>query len=310
MALGMLLVFGLILVPHTKAQSSVRELASLQIELWPDYDQPQVLVLLTGTLADDVPTPATIALPLPEDASINAVAHASEESGSLENIADVDTDTPGQLTFTTPSPTFRIEYYVPYTSDGDRHNVVFDWLSDMTVDQVFAVVQQPADASNFELSPEAEQSSPGQDGLIYHSLASLALPAGLSYSLEASYDLPSGQLSADILAARQVQVEGPLPVVSDPAQPSSPEFNWPLVAIVAGGLIIVAAVTWFLYTSYTNNRKRSPRPRPRRTNVARSSGTAKASSPSSAAQFCHNCGNQVDTEDQFCRKCGTQLKGR
>ncbi|MFN2223112.1 MAG: hypothetical protein ACK2UH_11195, partial [Candidatus Promineifilaceae bacterium] len=104
---ALLAIFGLFLVPGAQAQSPVNELAILEIELWPDFDQPELLVLLTGTLADDVPTPARVTLPLPEEASVNAVAHVNVGSGDLENVSDVDSDTPGQLAFTTPSPTLQ-----------------------------------------------------------------------------------------------------------------------------------------------------------------------------------------------------------
>jgi len=178
------------------------------------------------------------------------------------------------------------------------------------VEQVFVTVQEPADASAFELTPESDQTTTGQDSLKYHSLQPGSVPAGLPYSLAASYDLPSGQLSADILGAQQPGVEGPLPVVSDPIQAGNSDFNWPIVAIVAGGLIIIAAVTWFLYTSFSSNRKRTPKPRPRRTRVSRSSKATKAPSSTAGAHFCHNCCNSVDAEDRFCRECGTPLKGR
>lgn len=305
--LALLVIFSLILVPAARAQNPVKELAVLEIELWPDFDRSAVLVLLTGTLADDVPTPATVNLPVPDEASINAVAHINVGSGDLENVSDVNSDTPGELTFTTPSPTFRIEYYVPYDSDGDQRDYTFDWRSDMTIDQLLATVQQPADATDFQLSPPADQTSTRADGLIYHAYDGQSLPAGQSFSVTASYDLASGELSADVLAAQQPQVQGPLPLVSGPAQAESTGLNWALVAIVAGGLIIIAAVVWFLVSSSGNRRRRTPRPKPVR--PAKSRGT-RPPAASTAAQFCHHCGQPVDDGDRFCRACGTPVKGR
>lgn len=301
-----LALFCLALVPAAAAQSPVDELATLEIELWPDFDRPATLVLLTGTLADDVPVPATVILPVPEEASLNAVAHVNVGSGDLENVTDVDSDTPGQLTFTTPSPTFRIEYYVPYETNGDQRQITFDWRSDMAVDQVLATVQQPAEATDFQLLPAADRSTTGADGLVYHAYDGQAMPAGQSFSVTASYELASGELSADVLAAQQPQVQGPLPLVSGPAQSEDPGLNWPIVVIVAGGLIMVAALAWFLYTNSNRSRRRAPRPRP----VRRTKPEASQSPPSSTAQFCHQCGRPVEDEDRFCRACGTPLKGR
>jgi len=303
--LALLAIFCL--VPGAGAQSPVDQLATLEIELWPDYDQPQVLVLLTGTLGDSAATPATVTLPIPTAATINAVAHVNAGSGDMENVSDVNSDTPGELTFTTPSPTFRIEYYLPYNSDGDRHDFTFGWRSDMTIDQLLATVQQPAGASDFQLSPAAAQTRIGADGLTYHAFDAQALPAGQEFSVTASYDLAGGELSADVVPTLQPQVQGPLPLVSEPAQPADTGLNWALVAIIAGGLIIVAAVVWFLFSSNTTRRKRTPRPRPVR--HAKPRGSRPSATPS-AAQFCHNCGQPIDDEDRFCRNCGTPVKGR
>lgn len=311
LGVALLMILGLFLAPVARAQSPTNDLARLEVELWPDYDQSAVLVLLTGSLADDAPVPATFVLPVPEEATINAVAHVDVESGQLQNIAEVDTSTPGQLTFTTPSPTFRIEYYMPYTAEGDQREFTFDWRSDVTIDQVLTTVQQPAEANDFEVTPPAGQPTTGPDGLLYYPLNAQALPAGQSYLVTISYNLASDLLTADVLATRQPPVQGPLPVVSDAAQEDASEFNWPLVIIVAGGLIIVAAVAWFLYTSSQGNRKRPPRPRPvRQTTKTSSRPQSSSSSPASDVQFCHNCGQPVDPEDRFCRECGTAVKGR
>jgi len=306
---ALLFLLILTLIPPAQAQTPTNELARLEIELWPDYDRPEVLVLLTGTLADDVPVPATLVLPVPEEATVNAVAHVDLQSGQLQNIADVDTSTPGQINFTTPSPTFRIEYYTPYTVDGAQREFSFDWRSDVTIDQLLVTVQQPAEASGFTIDPPAGQPTSGQDGLLYHPLEAQALPGGQSYSLSVSYELESEMLTADVLATRQPSVEGPLPVISETAQSDASDFNWPLVAIVAGGLIMLAAVAWFLYTSSQRGRKRPPKPRPARQSATKGSEPMPSSS-NKDIQFCHNCGRALDSEDRFCRECGTAVKTR
>ena len=60
--------------------------------------------------------------------------------------------------------------------------------------------------------------------------------------MAASYNLDGDQLTADVLGAQQPPVEGPLPVISDSASDETSSLDWPIVAIVAGGLIIIAAV--------------------------------------------------------------------
>ncbi|HEX6387566.1 MAG TPA: hypothetical protein VF177_23100, partial [Anaerolineae bacterium] len=98
------------------AQSETTAIESLAVEFWPDYDRPAVLVLLTGTLPADTPLPATVTLPLPQEADLNAVARISDDNVMIDDIEY--TTGADQLTFTTPDRRFRIEYYLPYTADG------------------------------------------------------------------------------------------------------------------------------------------------------------------------------------------------
>ena len=57
---SMLLVL-FVLMPMTAgfAQEPVSAIDTLDIEIWPDYDRPSVLVLLTGTLPGDTRLPAS-----------------------------------------------------------------------------------------------------------------------------------------------------------------------------------------------------------------------------------------------------------
>ena len=73
-ALAALLIMGLLQAKNLSAQQPATVLEFLEVELWPDFDQPALLVLLSGALPADAPLPATITIPLPEAATINAVA--------------------------------------------------------------------------------------------------------------------------------------------------------------------------------------------------------------------------------------------
>ena len=60
------------------AQTEVTQLDTLTVELWPDYDRPAMLVILTGTLPESATLPATVTIPLPAGAEINAVARFND----------------------------------------------------------------------------------------------------------------------------------------------------------------------------------------------------------------------------------------
>ena len=105
-------LFSLAATSGVAAQTTAGQLTTLAVELWPDYDRPAVLVLLTAELPAGTALPATVTIPLPGEADVNAVARF-DDTGAM--LSDVDyTTSAGQLTLTTPANRFRVEYYAPY----------------------------------------------------------------------------------------------------------------------------------------------------------------------------------------------------
>ena len=65
------------------AQTPIK-LSSLQVQLWPEYDQPSMLVIYDLKLPDDTRLPISLTLRLPKDANLVAVASQAAD-GSLLN---------------------------------------------------------------------------------------------------------------------------------------------------------------------------------------------------------------------------------
>ncbi len=288
----------------TYAQNQAPVIDLLEVEMWPDYDRPSVLVLLTGTLPDDAEFPAIIMVPIPENATINAIARV-DESGSMFSDLEVDDSIPGQLTITTMEPTFRVEYYVPYSADGNQRNYTFEWQSDMAVNELMATIQQPSLASEITLSPEAIQVSNRQDGLLYHTLPVQEIPAGEKYSVETSYNMIRPQLSAELLGAQQPAI--PSETTGDVGGQES-GFNWQIVAAATAFGLALAAGAWLLL-GYRQSRRRISKPRPVRRSRAKRASSSTSRSSTGKAKFCHECGQQLTPGDKFCRNCGTAVKG-
>ena len=260
-------------------------LETLSIELWPDYDQANVLVLLTGELAANIALPATITIPRPSNAQVNAVARITPEGVMTD---DIDfTETADSIMLTTPNSTFRVEYYYPYTIEGDRHSFVFEWMSKGTVNQMGVSVQQPASATGLSTEPTATAVTTRQlDGLTYHTLPFVSVLPGQPYNASISYRMTSPALTAEWL---QNQGDGTTAVTSETTVPTSIP-NWPFYLAAVGTALIGIAMFWQAY----NNRQVKQRPTPGK--------------PSPRAGFCHNCGQPRQQGDQFCRHCGTALK--
>jgi hypothetical protein len=313
-----------IVAPRALAQGQPDELVALSVELWPDYDQPSMLVLMTGTLAAATPLPATVALPLPAGATIHAVARPTADNRLVSDVVFTTAD--DVLTLTLTDPRFHVEYYAPMQSDGDRRRYDFLWQNDLAVTQLSPVVQQPLAAEEFTVNPEpVNVSSNRGDGLLYHSLPSQAVAAGEPYAITVSYTSTTGALSAPALAVQ------PPPGAADAAQPAPTTgsgglfdgFNplWLLVIFGVAALVGLAFYFGRQQATTTSGRPRKPAPsRPPKTAAkspvapppapAAPAATKPAPPPAAATgkRFCHQCGEPAEPGDRFCRNCGTQLK--
>ncbi|GJM39911.1 MAG: hypothetical protein DHS20C20_01930 [Ardenticatenaceae bacterium] len=286
-------------------------LQSLDVGLWPDYDQEAVLVLLTGTLANNTALPVTLTIPLPAGADFNVVARITPE-----NVMSDQGMTPivgeNAVTFSLDENRFRVEYYQPYTASNNQRNFNFNWQSEIAVEQMNVTLQQPFTATEVNTVPPAATISEGQDSLTYHVLPSRAVVAGDSYNLEVGYTMSVPTLTADFLEEASASGED-LPVLDAvPVQDEGLAFDWPMVLIGLGVLVLVATAVWYVVNNRKASQSRRPaKPKPQRTHKqpAKKTAVPKAQpSTKTKAKFCHQCGESLLATDKFCRNCGTKVK--
>lgn len=294
----LLLVIFVAAASPAGAQSTLTSLQSMTVELWPDYDRPSMLVLITGALPAGTTLPVELSLPIPAGAEINAVASFNEVGALMSNNAYTVGD--GQITLTTPSEGFHVEYYDPYETVDGNNSYTFEWISDMAVGQMNVVVQQPLAAVDFSVDPAPVVSSAERaDDLTYHTLPSQAVAAGEPFTVEVNYTVDAPVLSAPSQAP-----------VSQPAAATAGDGIDPLWFLVGAGVLALVGGAFFLgrYQSRAGSRARKPQPaRPAKT-AARPPAAPTQPKQTGAPRFCHNCGHRAQPTDAFCRKCGTALK--
>lgn len=295
--------------PAAAAQAEADQLTGLSVELWPDYDRPAMLVLLSGSLPPNTPLPATITIPLPEGADVNAVARVGDD-GTL--LSDVEyTLEGGLLTAALPSTGFRVEYYTPLTISGDQRGYVFNWLSGLAVAQLSAAVQQPSAAEGFVVSPEPVGTFSNRgDGLLYHTLPSRSLAPGELYTVNVDYTMTTPTLSAPAQTTAPVAPE--IGATGSNASAESAGGNlvlgrvspWWLLGIFAVATLV--GLAWYLGRRQSTSAAARRKPQPARTSNNRPNTHSQPAS--NAARYCHNCGRPATPDDKFCRDCGTRLK--
>ncbi|MHC4917784.1 MAG: zinc ribbon domain-containing protein [Planctomycetota bacterium] len=282
-------LLALLPLAAARGQGPVSALENLEIFLWPDYDRPSVLALLTGTLAPDTPLPAVLSVPFPADAQLNAVARIDAQERMIDDIA-YSTGT-GTLTLTTPDPRFQVEYYLPYRIEDGEHVFSFTWLADLSVDRLNATVQRPRAAPSLLTEPMASQVLEGRDGLTYYRLPAQAVPGGQPFSLTVRYPMASTRLTAERPGGGAGAPTAAPPAAPEP--PPTPPFGWPTVLAAIGAGLVTALVAWQLA---------------RRRSGPAAQSTAKGDEPA-ARRYCHACGRPVAPVDRFCSDCGADLEG-
>lgn len=287
-----ILLFFFVLMPVVTgfAQNPVPVIDSLDLEIWPDYDKSSVLVLLTGTLPGDTRFPASVTLPLPEAAQLNAVARIDSKDGNMKDDIISSTDPPGTLTFITPDLRFRVEYYLPYTANKNQRSFDYTWLAAISVNNFQLRVQRPTSASTLNTEPATENIARSGDGFDYHIFPARALPAGQPFPLHVDYKMTTAQLSATSLPPLNTGRQTP----ALPATPSTGfGINWALAAVATGVLFIIVALIWQIVSRRPSHTIRKP--------------IDSRVEKQSRAEFCPNCGEPIDEGDRFCSGCGSEL---
>ncbi len=288
-------VFFLLAPGLALAQADAPPVDRMTVEIWPDFDQPAVLVLVTGFFAEGAPNPTEVTLPLPEGAEIHVVAIFTEDDVLTDQGVTYTSD--GEtVSFSTPGTGFRLEYYMPYEVQGSQRSFTYTWLADIPVERLSLAVQEPLAAASMTVKP-APAAVAEEKGLTYYSLPPQPVPANTPYSVEVTYTMPSPQLTANNRPPADTAVTTPAPA---PSASFASKVNWPLALVGVGLLLMLVAVVWKITSGRRPNKKRlANRPR-RRAGAGRKT--------KSGAKYCHECGRPVQPDDKFCRACGTAVK--
>lgn len=304
-----LILCAVTLVPGVQAQNlPASAIEALDIQFWPDYDRQSVLILLTGTLSNS----GTVSVPFPENGDFLVLARIDSSNAMIDDIGQPIIEN-GLATFTLPAPNvqFRLEYYVPYTLEGNTRSFAYTWQAGIPANGVTMRVQRPTAATTLVTVPEAAEQVRGQsDGLIYYNLPVTSAAAGQPLTVQVSYTMGENTLTASTLSS--IPVPG-ASVGEETAVSSGADINW---GLILGGVALVlatAGLTWLIATQPRGSKKaRKPapyrKPKPARPTPPPQKRAAPKPSPQPTTRFCHECGEQAQPEDRFCRSCGTTLR--
>lgn len=295
---AMALLLGLaVATPRVLADDPNRQ-TLLKISIWPEYDQPTVLVMLDGTLADATNLPRDVSVLIPSSASLLVTTFenqdgtlAAEQQSKPTNVGDGYT----RVTYTVKSPNYHVEYYDNLLRGSPDKVMDFAFRAVAPIDQVTLEIQQPLKASNFSVNLPSPSVRDDNGFKIYSSpFANVANGQTLTAQVKYTKTDPNPSVLPTV---------APASVPSTTPAATAPSIWSNVFVIVALVLLAVVAILGFIILQQRARRPASA--------VAGSmSGSRKQARRQAAARraFCTQCGSALGPEDNFCPKCGAPRK--
>lgn len=287
--LGMALAFPI----STSAQSDVA-LSFATVQLWPEYDQPSMLVIVDFQTAAATTLPATLTFRIPAEANLIAVA---SDAGSGQFIDHPYSEPIAEGEYQTFSLViekdiaYRFEYYQPLTFNGEERIFSYLWDNGYAVENFQYLFLEPLDVTSLTLDPKyAAQET--FNGLNYYDGVSVKLAAGEQYTLNLNYTKTTDTLVSD---AQAVQIAEPV----NEDTPGRVSLANSLPYIIGGLGIIMIAGGLMYYFQW--GRHAAGRGKPRRRSHANDDSNA-------TSVYCPQCGSRAKPSDRFCRTCGARLR--
>jgi hypothetical protein len=293
-ALALWLLWAAAPVAAQVAAQDPNQLAQLKISIWPEYDRPNVLVLLDGTLAERTNLPRQVAVLIPSGAELSVTTwqnpdgtFAPEQPSQSTDLGDGYT----RVTFTITQSSYRVEYYADLLKGAPAKTMDFVFKSQAAIAQATLEVQQPPQSTNFSITPPAQTFRTDPDGFKYFSSQFANLAAGQLVTAQVRYSKADANPSVP-----------PSALANPPANASAPASNsstnvFFLIALVVLGL---TAVLGFLVWQRRNVSAAPAQTRPNARGKRRGSVRD--------GVFCPQCGHGLGAEDNFCPKCGTKRR--
>lgn len=293
-----ILIAGVLLpMRYVQAQPEVT-IDSLEIDLWPEFDRPEMLVIYRIKLSSDVRLPLTMSLYIPADAGDPYNVAVTEADGMLYNTVYTRTvqGDLAKITFTATTPDIQFEYYDPsLKKSGTDRSYVYNWHGEATVNSLSVQVQQPVGASAMQITPDLGAGIEGEGGLVYYTGLLGSVQAGDEFSISVMYQKPTGDLSSASMNVEPISTldtRAPGRVLNDQ--------NLLLVGTMLLVLVVVISGLWF----YTSARREEPKAVEPKRLTRPAADAAEDTTPI----YCSQCGRRANKGDLFCRACGTPLR--
>lgn len=289
------LLLGLLVVPSTAGAQGGTKLESINIELWPEYDQPSMLVINEFIVSQSTALPTEVTIRFPKEGNLIAVAVESDgEFFNSEFDGPVEQGNWQTITLNVQSyDPHRIEYYQPLDREENQRAFKYKWFGDYYVKQFNLNMLVPADSTNLVTDPPLSNTQESANNLhLTGSISRRDMKMGNSFVFDLSYERASDVLT---VPNQNSQVQPSEPIGPEtPGRVSVDRLPW----LIGGmGLALIAIALWTYWRSTQASEDKPRRRRSPRTQEAKDGQV-----------YCHECGARAHHGDRFCRTCGSRLR--
>ncbi len=302
----------------SKASAPAADLvmARLRLSIWPEYDDPRILIMLRGEMTPRQAFPASIALPIPKGAEIIGAGMISEQNELLLHPHQVlPGDTHDTLQLNLPVPRFFVEfYYNPFTTSGPEKRFVYPSPTTYPIELFEIDIQQPLKATAFTLDPAPMERVTDNQGFTYHQFTYRDVGKGQSQTFTIAYTKTATPPS--------ISKQRPAPQPTEKVRARS-DNTLVALSIFAGAILLFAGCAWLMQRSQRQPMPTTTTPAPSVSmsdtllallrEEAQPQETEITDVPpmlpqTRAINFCANCGRKLLPDDRFCSECGKPIK--
>ena len=282
-------------------------LTSLTVSLWPEYDDPALLVIYRGQFAEGTASPLPVEFRIPAEAGQPQAVAYLDEQGNLLTL-QYTTRMEGDwlvVAFELPTRDFQLEYYTPLPGSpapGQR-TFTYTYVADYAVAKLDLKVQEPLSSRDLKLEPAADSVIQDADDLNYHVATAGPLRQSDTITWSVSYEKTDSGLTAGASASEPT--EPPATAVSPTAAGESKGASGILIAVLA--LVALAAVG---AGAFWLGKRAQPAPPPAAPSKRRRGGQKRhpAQPAVEHAGFCFKCGARLRPDADFCHQCGAAVR--
>jgi hypothetical protein len=294
----LLFIFGMAALPVAARAQGTIKFSTMQIQLWPEYDRPSMLVISEFQLPDGVSLPVNVSFRIPKSANLAAVASLSGDQLINAQFSGPTTDGDWQIVQVNvqTNAIYHIEYYAPITKTGTERQFTYQWSSDYPVDDFSVDIWPPADVTQLVTDPPLSLTS-NPDGTTSRKKDFGALSANQQFSLKINYNKTTDTLTKPS-SSNSSNVQPSQPINANTPGSFMATFNGslPYMIGILGLLVIGGGVVYFWQTGRRDKSRTRKRHAPR------------VETEGDSEVYCHQCGTRAHKGDRFCRVCGTKLR--